>query len=422
MSVLYHLPSTSTTLPVLLSLLLCWGKEIGIAFVVSAQTSSTSSRAAVCSLDRFETEWITCRQIVGQTDKTCKLMTAVTATSVVNNDDEVFLSSREEEEAISSSSSSNNTTSTREDTTGTTGAAVATDDAEVEQVVVVWPSEPFRICDCTYVPPNIDYYCPMPSTDYCRVTRPHPYQISPSIPLCFRRPSRLQEFAMSVWPVLLVTCLAIFICSVCSRTGQRSICLIVASLPCWRTVYANYLLRYRPRQATVMIRRWIRRRGHRFTERYNEMMNGESGDDGENGSGTRNDSQRQRRRTNNNALTVVEETLLRDAIMHNRNGRPRMLRLATRIFRERDRHRNSAMMMMQQQQQPQLDHTESSDESQSNESAVDVQDTRGDNDQDQENDADLDGCMICFGPLCDGDRVGSLPCKHIFHVQCLKTW
>jgi Ring finger domain len=406
-------------LPVLLSLLLCWGEQVGIVFV----TAQASSRASVCSLDRFETEWIRCRQVVGgQTEKTCELVNTATATSVVNNDnDESFLSSREEEEAIASSSSLNNTTTQEEDTGTTAGAAAA---VEQEVVVVLWPSEPFRICDCTYVPLHTDYYCPMPATDYCRFPRPRPYyqqsSLSSTTPICLRRPSRLQEFAMSVWPVLLITFLAMLVCSVCSRSGQRSICLIVAMcLPCLQTVYANYLLRYRPRQASLMIRRWIRRRGIRFTERYNEIMNGEGGDgsDDENG---RDDSPRRRRR--NNAVTAVEETLLRDSIAYHRNGRPHMLRLATRIFRERDR--STMMMMQQQQQQQQLHHTESSDEVQSiGAAAVGVQDTtRGDDDLDRENDADLDGCMICFGPLCDGDRVGSLQCKHVFHVHCLKTW
>jgi hypothetical protein len=31
-------------------------------------------------------------------------------------------------------------------------------------------------------------------------------------------------------------------------------------------------------------------------------------------------------------------------------------------------------------------------------------------------------CTICFAPLWDGDRVGALPCKHLFHVECLKSW
>ena len=31
-------------------------------------------------------------------------------------------------------------------------------------------------------------------------------------------------------------------------------------------------------------------------------------------------------------------------------------------------------------------------------------------------------CAICFNPLQGGERVGALPCKHEFHVECLKGW
>ena len=31
-------------------------------------------------------------------------------------------------------------------------------------------------------------------------------------------------------------------------------------------------------------------------------------------------------------------------------------------------------------------------------------------------------CSICFAPFLDGDRVGALPCDHVFHVDCLKSW
>mmetsp|Transcript_61892 Transcript_61892/g.151290 ORF Transcript_61892/g.151290 Transcript_61892/m.151290 type:complete len:515 (-) Transcript_61892:88-1632(-) len=31
-------------------------------------------------------------------------------------------------------------------------------------------------------------------------------------------------------------------------------------------------------------------------------------------------------------------------------------------------------------------------------------------------------CTICFCRLRDGDRVGELCCKHVFHVSCLKQW
>jgi hypothetical protein len=31
-------------------------------------------------------------------------------------------------------------------------------------------------------------------------------------------------------------------------------------------------------------------------------------------------------------------------------------------------------------------------------------------------------CSICFVDLNDGDRVPLIPCAHLFHVECLKTW
>mmetsp|Transcript_23438 Transcript_23438/g.32862 ORF Transcript_23438/g.32862 Transcript_23438/m.32862 type:complete len:438 (+) Transcript_23438:159-1472(+) len=43
-------------------------------------------------------------------------------------------------------------------------------------------------------------------------------------------------------------------------------------------------------------------------------------------------------------------------------------------------------------------------------------------DCDSENSQEGISCTICFGPLEDGERIGALPCEHIFHVDCLKTW
>ncbi|CAJ1945587.1 unnamed protein product [Cylindrotheca closterium] len=45
-----------------------------------------------------------------------------------------------------------------------------------------------------------------------------------------------------------------------------------------------------------------------------------------------------------------------------------------------------------------------------------------DNLQDLEEDDPSICCTICFGPLQEGDRIASLECKHIFHVECIKGW
>lgn len=39
-----------------------------------------------------------------------------------------------------------------------------------------------------------------------------------------------------------------------------------------------------------------------------------------------------------------------------------------------------------------------------------------------DDDDDDVACAICFGPIEHGDRVGALPCHHLFHAECLKTW
>ncbi|KAI2497728.1 hypothetical protein MHU86_16770 [Fragilaria crotonensis] len=39
-------------------------------------------------------------------------------------------------------------------------------------------------------------------------------------------------------------------------------------------------------------------------------------------------------------------------------------------------------------------------------------------------DSDDDGvlCAICYSGIDEGDRVGNIPCHHLFHVDCLKPW
>jgi hypothetical protein len=42
----------------------------------------------------------------------------------------------------------------------------------------------------------------------------------------------------------------------------------------------------------------------------------------------------------------------------------------------------------------------------------------------EENDEDdpTTCCTICFVPLEEGDRIGDLACRHVYHVDCLKSW
>jgi hypothetical protein len=390
-------------------------------------------------LERFEPAWIACREETVATDgedgqvpmRKCEIVphAAGAAGTGKNNGDK-----DDETTSVSSSPSLNETE----------GGAFSPEETGV--------TEPFRICDCTYVPYDTDYYCPMPATDHCHVPRRrssyHVYDVAAAVPrttpFCLRRPSRYQEFAESIWPILVVTLAAIIACLCCSRGGHRSVGLMIGwCFPCLMNLYIDFLLQYRPRRAQLMIRRWLRRRGDRLAERYNEIMNGNGGgDDG--GNDNERSSNTNRRRRRRSQLTAVEETFLRESMAHQRNGRPHMLRLATRIFREGERagRMTTTTTTNQQRRHPaaaKLQHAESTEEAHTDVDAAaaaddDKEDGRGvlheEDDEDvnqhddyDDNDADdLDGCMICFAPLCDGDRVGSLPCKHLFHVHCLKTW
>jgi hypothetical protein len=267
------------------------------------------------------------------------------------------------------------------------------------------PAEYFRLCACDDELYTSDYYCALP-TDHCRVPYygSNNHRLNPSIPKCYRRPTRVQDFAESILPLLIVTCSAMCICVLCSRGGHRFLLLMTTMcLPCLQTAYANYLLRYRPQLASLMVRRWIRRRSARFTERYNQIIN-----DYENNSNPTNDDGGGGRRRHRGLLTNVEETLLRDSIAHSRiRQRPNTLRLRTHVFQESERANN---VLDRQRQNSTRDNSRTPENDPEVEAAG------------MEGDEDLDGCMICFGPLCEGDRVGSLKCRHIFHVVCLKTW
>jgi hypothetical protein len=52
----------------------------------------------------------------------------------------------------------------------------------------------------------------------------------------------------------------------------------------------------------------------------------------------------------------------------------------------------------------------------------DASEVSGDHSTSSNEDEEDDCCIICFAPFVDGDRVGRLPCSHVFHVECLKIW
>lgn len=82
-------------------------------------------------------------------------------------------------------------------------------------------------------------------------------------------------------------------------------------------------------------------------------------------------------------------------VMINEGRRPTRLALKTRIYREAEISEKEATSLSS------LDDEERGDELGETET--------------------LD-CTICFGAIENGERIGALPCDHIFHVECLKSW
>ena len=31
-------------------------------------------------------------------------------------------------------------------------------------------------------------------------------------------------------------------------------------------------------------------------------------------------------------------------------------------------------------------------------------------------------CIICYEDFNEGDEISTLPCTHVFHIKCIKTW
>lgn len=62
--------------------------------------------------------------------------------------------------------------------------------------------------------------------------------------------------------------------------------------------------------------------------------------------------------------------------------------------------------------------------------AKDIESSESENDRDMCNDAndseeieiEEETCAICFTEIEEGERVGVLPCEHLFHSECLKNW
>jgi len=74
---------------------------------------------------------------------------------------------------------------------------------------------------------------------------------------------------------------------------------------------------------------------------------------------------------------------------------------------------------------PDLDENDTGDDENDNDNGLAqpaANEHEHEHEQHGDDDTDAPTCTICFCPFEDGDRIGDLPCRHEFHVECLKGW
>ena len=173
-----------------------------------------------------------------------------------------------------------------------------------------------------------------------------------------------------MFPVVCVTIALISICLVLSVPGRHALsCLPGHLIPCWNNIAARAMMRHDPQQATSMLRQYFLRSLEQ----------------------------------NNPVATRQVEDLRQRRIQ---SGPSLKLSLKTATFDLAQLAATTSATTMTSKRSFSSQNSNSVPANYSND-ADDVKDHT---------------CSICFVDLVDGDRMGVLPCKHIFHVACLKKW
>jgi len=235
-----------------------------------------------------------------------------------------------------------------------------------------------RLCSCgmsQYVhTAEQAYYCPVDSS-HCVVPVLHPsLNATPQmrVPKCLKADNR-SIFARSIWPILIIWYgMAVLFC-LCTTPGRNALdCMIVQCCSCYGDYLVNRMMQHQPHRVAALANSYLDRStisdGLNFQRRRREEEN---------------DQERDAENERNSQLEILfmeTELTMLGARLQRQERRPTELTLKTKIFKK---------------------------------SATNISNEQGEEDL---------SCTICFGPIEDGNRVGQLPCEHIFHVECLKEW
>ncbi|CAB9499664.1 protein ligase RNF12 [Seminavis robusta] len=287
-----------------------------------------------------------------------------------------------------------------------------------------------------------DFYCPLPRTHcglgsgWASVQDAHTSRTTTTF--YFRDPgcvdiTRPESFARNVWPVVTVWYLAVVLCLLLTRSGRHAMgCCVSCIFPQWNIHATNRIMRDHPGLTNrIVIRRQIQ----------DTVENNNNNNDNNN-----NNTQQQQQRISYAGFEVTfeitpanesgarEEVLLRTKTFHYHNNNHHHRTLATPnhdAAAAAAGSPNNDCTFVAETIPPSSCQTESEVKSVSNlkttaEPAKDVNHKHDHHHErnvyDDEEENPLITCAICHTEMEDGDRVGDLPCNHVMHIECLKTW
>jgi len=251
-----------------------------------------------------------------------------------------------------------------------------------------------RRCWCArshYYPEN-RYYCETKKS-YCFIQRSFVYTGSLPTPMCVNV-YRKTTITKTIWPIVVVTYAILFIMLLCTPPGRNAMDCVLSHTCCywcWNDIVLKIMERRNPERVRTLIRRFYWRNRERIEQRYQEMVTGNNG----NHDGTA-------QQGSTAPAVPVTELLLKTTIY--------------RCSTVKESEGNVCDPSSPASTSPEQVNAAGSS------STSEAADEEGEDWMETNGAAAAVACTICFGPLEDGDRVGSLPCSHVFHVDCLKTW
>jgi hypothetical protein len=231
-----------------------------------------------------------------------------------------------------------------------------------------------RECNC-FEPEYETVYCPF-ATYLCQAPS---RRYSIQIPGCMTEPKG-RERSITIFQGLIISYGLLIACIFGAGLGRSSIdYMLSCCIPGWNRFLATRMLRRNPNRARAFIRNsWVRRR--RMWERRADHTEAQIED-----------------------ATVAAAMAQAEAEAE----KPTSLALRTKLYKG-GLHRLEGRLRSTKDEESSVGRMSLSPSHSSE---------HGEDDED-----DDENCTICFAPLLDGDRVGALPCDHIFHAECLKTW